>query len=408
MDRFTLLVFIFVYLAMFLGRVPGLQLDRTGAALIGAIALLVGEKLSPQQAWQAVDVPTISLLFGMMVVSAQLRLGGFYAAVTRRLASVEVSPPTLLALLIIVAGSLSAILANDIVCLAMTPVLLEGCVRRGLNPLPYLLGLACAANVGSAATLIGNPQNILIGETLRLSFACYLAQALVPALLGLAVVWLVIRFLFKNRWQATVTLNNIIPSPPLDPWQAAKGLGLTAVLMGVFLFSPWPRDVTALAAAGLLLMSRKMHSRAMLSLVDWQLIVLFIALFVVNQALATGGILTQLSQSCANVGLDLPSPLPLFLATPVLSNIVSNVPAVMLLLPSATHPLAGPILALSSTLAGNLLIVGSIANIIVVTLAADMGYKISWRDHVRVGLPVTVLTLAIAGGWLWLVAAASS
>lgn len=399
MDTLTLLVFAFVYLAMFLGRVPGLSLDRTGAAVLGAIALLAAERLTPQQAWLAVDVPTTTLLFGMMVVSAQLRLGGFYAAVTARLADATLSPPALLAVLIAVAGSLAAVLANDVIALAMTPVLLEGCLRRGLRPLPFLLALAAAANVGSAATLIGNPQNILIGQSLRLDFTRYMLDAAVPAALGLAAVWAVIAFQFRGRWHQPPQHAHA-DHPPFNPWQTAKGLSLTAALMVLFLATDWPRDVLALAAAGILLLSRRMHSRQMLSLVDWQLILLFIGLFVVNHVLAATGTLDALMHPLRDAGIDLSRPATLFVGSAVLSNIVSNVPAVMLLLPSAVHPLAGPVLALSSTLAGNLLIVGSIANIIVVGIAAGMGCPITWREHARVGLPVTLATLAIAAAWL--------
>src|SRR5262245_44824088 len=146
---------------MLLGEIPGLALDRTGVALLGAIALIATGDTTVSQAWQAVNVPTIALLLGLMVVSAQLRLGGFYSVVTQRLTSVPLQPPRLLAALIIVVGVLSALLANDIVCLAMAPLLLTACSRRGLDPVPFLLALACAANVGSAATLIGNPQNML-------------------------------------------------------------------------------------------------------------------------------------------------------------------------------------------------------------------------------------------------------
>ena len=166
-DTIVLAVFGLVYLGMLLGEIPGLALDRTGVALLGALALVATERVTPAQAWAAVDVPTLALLFGLMVVSAQLRLGGFYTWVTRGSSTAEVSPAALLAALVAVAGALSAVLANDIVCLAMAPLLVEGCLRRRLDPVPFLLALACAANVGSAATLIGNPQNMLIGQTLQ-------------------------------------------------------------------------------------------------------------------------------------------------------------------------------------------------------------------------------------------------
>jgi len=400
-DRTVLLVFIFVYLGMVLGRIPGLALDRTGVALLGALGLLATGKVTLPEAWLSVDVPTIALLFGLMVVSAQFRLGGFYTRLTRRLAAAEVAPETLLALLVAVVGGLSALLANDIVCLAMAPVLAEGCARRGLDPKPFLLALALAANVGSAATLIGNPQNMLIGQALQLSFAGYLLDAGVPALLGLGVVWWVVARLGRGAWHRPTPVPEV-PAPAFSVWQTGKGLTVLVLLTAAFLFAPWPREILALAAAALLLTSRRTSSRTVLGLVDWHLLVLFIGLFVVNHALAATGMLASALQQLAAAGLDVTRPAALFGVTVVLSNLVSNVPAAMLLLPAATHPLAGPILALASTLAGNLFIVGSIANIIVIDQAERLGISISWREHARVGIPVTLLTLAIAAGWLWL------
>lgn len=401
MDTTVLAIFIFVYIGMIFGRYPGLALDRTGIALLGAIALLALGRVRPQEAWDSVDVSTMALLLGLMVVSAQFRLGGFYTAVTRKLADANVSPSVLLALLVLVSGVLSAVLANDIVCLAMAPVLVEGCVRRKLNPVPFLLALACAANVGSAATLIGNPQNMLIGQALDLSFLGYLADAAFPSALGLVVVWAVVRYLYRGQWETNLTIP-AVKAPTLNLWQSSKGVVAIALLMVIFLFTDWPREVVALAAAGVLLTSRRMASRDILELVDWHLLVLFGGLFVVNHVLETSGILAQLMDTLRVAHVHVEHPGWLFGVTVVLSNLVSNVPATMLLLPSATHPTAGAVLALASTLAGNLFIVGSIANIIVVDQAQRLGVRIGWREHARTGLPVTLLTLAIAGGWLWL------
>jgi Na+/H+ antiporter NhaD/arsenite permease-like protein len=283
----------------------------------------------------------------------------------------------------------------------MAPVLAEGCARRGLDPKPFLLALALAANVGSAATLIGNPQNMLIGQALQLSFAGYLLDAGIPALLGLGVVWWVVARLSHGAWYRPTPVPEV-PAPAFSGWQTGKGLTVLALLTAAFLFAPWPREILALAAAALLLTSRRTSSRTVLGLVDWHLLVLFIGLFVVNHALAASGMLESALRGLAAAGLDVTGPAALFGATVVLSNLVSNVPATMLLLPAANHPLAGPILALASTLAGNLFIVGSIANIIVVDQAERLGIAISWREHARVGVPVTVLTLAIAAGWLWI------
>jgi Na+/H+ antiporter NhaD/arsenite permease-like protein len=399
LDRVVLAVFALVYAGMILGGLPGLKLDRTGVALLGAIALLASGRLAPAEAVQALDVPTLGLLFGLMVLSAQLRLGGFYGFVTRRVATARLEPPALLLLLVLVAGVLSALLANDIVCLAMAPVLAEACLRRGLDPLPFLLGLACASNVGSAATLIGNPQNMLVGQVLGLPFGGYLARALVPSVLGLLVTWAVIARLYRGRWERPGTAV-AVDAPPLDRWQAGKGLAILAALVLAFLVAPWPREIVALGAAGLVLLSRRLASRRMLGLVDWHLILLFVGLFVVHGALARSGMAARGLAALERAGVELERPAWLFATTVVLSNLVSNVPAVMLLLPAARHPDAGVILALASTFAGNLLLVGSIANLIVAEQAAHLGIRIRWRDHARVGIPVTLVTLALAALWL--------
>ncbi|MGE4578154.1 MAG: SLC13 family permease [Desulfuromonadales bacterium] len=400
MNWTILLVFLFVYLGMILGRLPGFALDRTGIALLGALLLLVTDQLTLTEAWLAVDVPTIALLFGLMIVSAQFRLGGFYSRLTLGLAAADRSPERLLALMIAASGLLSALLANDIVCLAMAPMLVEGCLRRQLNPRPFLLALACAANVGSAATLIGNPQNMLIGQSLELSFAGYLLDGGLPALLGLGLTWWIIARVYRGRWHCELPPLKV-EAPVYDPWQTRKGFLVLILLVAAFLVAPWPRELLALAAAGFLLSSRHLASRRILALVDWQLLVLFIGLFIVNQALADAGLLAQGMQALAATGVDLHQPGWLFTVTVLLANLVSNVPATLLLLPAATHPLAGPVLALASTLAGNLLIVGSIANIIVVDQAARLGITIDWREHARIGIPVTLTTLTVTALWLW-------
>ncbi|MGE4543068.1 MAG: SLC13 family permease [Pedobacter sp.] len=403
MDLFAILIFILVYLGMFLGRLPGLALDRTGIALLGALLMVIGQRLDLAAAWSAIDLPTIALLFGLMIVSAQLRLGGFYSQLTRRTITAKLTPGTLLALLIVISALLSALLVNDIVCLAMAPILVEGCARRHLTPIPFLLGLACAANIGSAATLVGNPQNILIGQTLQLSFLGYLGLAAVPVLIGLGITWLVITRAYRQRWNLAVTAD-ISTARAWDSWQSIKGLVLLAMVTGAFLFTDWPRELIALAAAALLLTSRRTASRLLLNLVDWQLLLLFMGLFVVHQALAASDLPARSLNTLAAYGIDITRPGWLFGLAAVLSNLVSNVPAVMLLLPAAKHPAAGALLALASTLAGNLLVIGSIANIIVVDQAARLGVPLGWREHARIGVPVTLLSLAVTAGWLWLVA----
>ncbi len=371
--------------------------------------------VSLEAAGRSIHAPTLILLFAFMVLSAQLRLGGFYTFVTRRIAALPVTPPLLLGALIGVTGALSALFSNDIICLAMAPVLVDACLARRLDPVPYLLALACAANIGSALTLIGNPQNMLIGESLHLSFGGYLREAALPVLLGLAVTWGLLVIQFRGRWACPAELQATHPEPErraegpadFDRWQTTKGLTVATVLVVVFLTAPWPRELAALAGAGLLLLSRQLHSRRIMGLVDWELLVLFVGLFIVNHAFQQTGLPAEAVRRLAEAGLHLEQPGPLFVLTFLLGNVVSNVPAVMLLLPLATHPMAGTLLALVSTLAGNLLIVGSIANIIVVDAAERRGLRIDWRRHARVGVPVTLATLAISGAYLWLRLSAS-
>jgi Na+/H+ antiporter NhaD/arsenite permease-like protein len=410
MTATVLTVFVIVYAGMILGGLPFLQLDRTGVALLGAIAIVGLGALTPEQAASSIHLPTLLLLFSFMVISAQMRLGGFYTWVTLGIAELPLAPPLLLAAAMGAVAALSAVFSNDVICLGVAPVLADACLKRRLDPVPYLLGLACAANVGSAATLIGNPQNMLIGEVLRLSFAAYLGTALVPVTAGLAITWAIIAWQARGRWAAGVAgaaepeRREAAAAGRLDGWQTAKGLAVAGALVVIFLFTSWPREVAALIGAGILMMSRRLHSNKMLGLVDWELLILFIGLFVVNHALARTGVSADAVRALAGAGLPLAEPGPLFGATFVLSNVVSNVPAVMLLLPAATEPFSGPMLALVSTLAGNLLIVGSIANIIVVDAARRRGVAIDWRRHARTGVPVTLATLAITAFWFALIA----
>lgn len=406
MTTAVLLVFFLVYAGMILGRWPLFQLDRTGIALLGAIGVIAIGAVEPERAWRFVDMPTLVLLFAFMVISAQLRLGGFYSKAAMLLLGQRLSPAVLLAAAIGVSGVLSAIFTNDIICLAMAPVVLRGCSDLKMNPIPFLLALACGANVGSAATLIGNPQNILIGQALGLSFNNYMLFALPPVTVGLLFCWIVIHYQYRHNFYsipAGLQPDNLSELPPFVPWQAAKGLFVTFVLFICFVAGPWPRDILALAGAGVLLLSRKMHSRQMLGLVDWQLLVLFCGLFIVNGVLQETGQPALWVAHLQDYGIDLHNPGWLVPVTLLLSNLVSNVPAVMLLLPVAEPPYGGPILALVSTLSGNMFIVGSIANIIVADSANRSGIRFGWRIHARTGIPVTFGTIIIAVAWLLLV-----
>lgn len=411
LDWGVVAVFAVVYLGMFLGGLPRLKLDRSGVALLGAIAVIAITGQSVEEAARTVDLPTIVLLFAFMVVSAQMRLGGFYGAVTQKVGDMPLSRNGLLAALIVVAGALSAVFSNDIICLAMTPVVARQCLRRKLHPVPFLVGLACAANIGSAATLIGNPQNMLIGSVLHLHFAAYVVQAVPPVVVSLLLLWLWLAYgpgsgiepvqnplTPMGVFQPMATQDD---EPEFDAFQTAKGLLVATALLLIFLFTDWPRDVAALVGAGVLLLSRRLHSAHVMGFVDWPLLLLFIGLFVVNHAFQGTGLSQQAVQWLAGQGVHLAEPGPLLVVSAVLSNLVSNVPAVMLLLPQLGQ--ADPVgltLALVTTFAGNLLLVGSIANLIVADLARQSGITIDWKQHATIGIPVTLGTLAVVWAWL--------
>lgn len=402
MDDLILAVFALTYLGMALGRVPWLRLDRTGMALLGVVALLGTGALDLDQARAAVDMPTLLLLFALMIVSSQFQEAGFYGLVASRVAAAKGSADRLLLLTIVVGGLLSAVLANDIVVFAMTPIVAEGIRRRGLDPRPFLLGLAGGANAGSAMTIIGNPQNILIGQVGGLDFWRFLLACGVPGLLSLGVVFWAVRQVWRPQLTAEPLPLPPMPMPKADAWQTGKAV--TAVLFLLALFATdMPREIGALVIAGFLLLSRRMASRDMIGAVDWHLLVLFACLFVVTDAFSGTAFAARGAEIMAESGL-MPHRLsvmaPLMLAG---SNTIGNVPATMLIL--SVWPLGeeGPLygLALLSTLAGNLLLVGSLANIIVAERAGRAGVRLTFMDFAKAGIPMTLATMALAMVWLW-------
>lgn len=408
----TLLIFLLVYIALAFGHLPGFKVDRTGAAVIGALAMIATEHISAQAAWDAIDYRTVGLLFGLMVVSAAFVVSGFYAWTARRVATLDVRPPVLLAILVGVGGLLSSVLTNDVVVVAMTPLLVAITLSRGLNPIPFLLAFCFAANTGSAGTIIGSPQNMIAAQGLGLSFNGFMKVAAVPALASLPIVWAVVAFVYRHRWtlpnttasEATGTMEPV----RVDHRETAKAGLVTVAVILAFVFSDWPRELIALGAAGLLLINRRIASSDLLKQVDGDLLLLLMGLFVVNAALATTHLPEQLLGDLRAAGLDLNQPLALFLVVSVISNIVGNNPAVMLLVPyldaGGNSDALGAALALGTGFASNLIVFGSLAGIIVVEQAARRGVKISFGEFARAGVPVAIACMAIAAVWILVLA----
>ncbi|MDF2763304.1 MAG: putative transporter [Rhodospirillales bacterium] len=403
MGSLVTLVFALTYVGMALGRVPGLKLDRVGIALIALVVLLASEAVGIGALGAAIDAPTLILLFALMILSAQFGAAGFYEWCAAKITRAQGSPKALLALTVAVSGLLSAVLANDIVVFAMTPLLCLGVRRRGLDPRPFLAGLAGASNSGSAATVIGNPQNILIGQVGGLDFWTFLAACGVPALLALAITYAAVALVWGKELAAPATHDSLPELPPLDRWQLLKASLGTAALILLFA-TPLPRETGALVIAALLLLSRRMHSREVVGAVDWPLLLLFACLFVITHAFAGTGLAQEAIAALASRDL-LPETIAVMAPMVLLaSNSIGNVPFVILLLTIWPAPSEGALygLALLSTLAGNLLITGSLANIITAERAAASGVRFGFMDHARAGVPMTLASLAVAALWLWL------
>ena len=418
------LIFCITYCGIAVGGVPGLTIDRTGIALLGAIAMVVAGVLPLTHAMSSIDAPTLLLLFGLMLVSAQLRLSGFYTRAALALAGLTSRPKKFLLLLMLVSGSLSAVLVNDIVCLAFTPVLTAAVLRARLNPVPYLIGLACASNIGSAATLIGNPQNMLIGQVARLDFGHFLVWCVVPVLVSMAAAYGILLGLYRGKLDLGAapgvplsreqepprTQNDRHGCTPASveetSWQRWKGL-LVAIAVIALFFTRAPRETVALVAGGVLLCSRRMDARRLLGLIDWSLILLFCGLFVVIAGLETTGLPERFLVWMTRHQVSLANPYALTGVGAVLSNLVSNVPAVMLLVRflDGAPAVSWYVLALASTFAGNLITIGSIANLIVIEQARGYGVTLTFREHARAGIPVTLVSLGIT--FLWLLVARS-
>src|SRR5689334_3021651 len=266
--------FLAVYAGMALGRWPGLKIDRTGIALLGAIVLYASGAVDNAAVLEAIDFPTLILLFGLMVLSAQFAACGFYDWCAARIAATRASPMIILALTVAVAGVLSAVLANDVVVFAMTPMLIAGLTRGGLNPRPYLIALASAANAGSAATVIGNPQNILIGQVGKLDFLQFLLVCGPPAVLALIVTFAVVWLVWRGRLAHSDRNNGEPKLPSIDRFGVSKAVLATAVLLVLFT-TRLPHVADMLLVTAVLLVSRRLATREVLGLVDWHLLVLF-------------------------------------------------------------------------------------------------------------------------------------
>jgi Na+/H+ antiporter NhaD/arsenite permease-like protein len=392
-------IFLGTYVVLAFGRIPGLRVDRTGAAIIGASLMVAANVLSLDEAYRAINLDTIVLLFGMMIVVANLRVSGFFGVVAEWTLEHAHRPLTLLAATSITAAVLSAFFVNDTVCLVMAPLVAEILYVLRRNPVPYLLAVAMGSNIGSVATLTGNPQNMLIGSYSGIAYGTF-AKALAPvAVAGVLVVIAVLAILYRPEFRSAKRVDLEPRTAPVDRGLLVKSLAVSLGMV-IFFFAGWPIAKVAIVAGALLLITRRVRPEKIYAQVDWSLLVMFAGLFIVVAGIEKSSLETDMVSWASRAGLD--NGLVLSGFAGVLSNLVSNVPAVLVFKPFIPH-LADPVLgwlrlAMASTLAGNLTILGSVANLIVVERSRGVA-EIGFWEYSRAGIPVGLITMAI-GVWM--------
>ncbi|HHY58765.1 MAG TPA: anion transporter [Chloroflexi bacterium] len=399
----ALLIIVATLIGVAIGRWPWLRMNRATIALTGATALIAIGAIPLEAAYAALDLDTLTLLFAMMIINYNLRRAGFFQIVADRVIHHAHTSRQLLAYVIVASGVLSAIFLNDTIVLVFTPLVLDLCLALNVRPIPYLVALVTAANIGSVATIIGNPQNMLIGVASGISFNSFTLYLAPVALAGLLVIWLVVMLVFRRDFGGRLVKE---PSVRLRTESALlrKSIFATAVMLAGFILG-FPIPLAALVGAAILLISRRLEPEAVFREIDLSLLVFFGGLFIVTGAIESVGLSDQLfrvARPLAEQGVA-----ALSLVAVMLSNLVSNVPAVLLFrpyIPEFPNPTqAWLTLAMSTTLAGNLTLLGSVANLIVAEIAYRRDVNLSFTEYLKAGPLITVLSLSLGIVWLTLV-----
>jgi len=375
-----------------------LPLNRPAAALLGAVLMIATGVMTPERAYRAINYDTLVLLLGMMLISAYLDLAHFFEWAAELVLNFSRTPVHLLLYVTLTSGILSALLVNDTICLMLTP-LVVAVIRRGKLPLlPYLVALATSANIGSVATLVGNPQNMIIGHFSHISFPEFSRSLLPAAAVGLAINFFILRFGFRKILRVTAIDRADYPAPKLESGLFALVCVVLVSIFGGFLAGlnlAW----TAMAGAALVMVLARRDTHGVLKLVDWHLLLFFAALFIVVDGLSDTGLPAAIYSRLQPIfGSSAPAQAwNLTWFSVVGSNVFSNVPFVLVagnwIARFAEPALMWKVLALSTTFGGNLTIVGSVANMIVVESARDH-IQVGFWDYARFGIPITILTTA--------------
>jgi Na+/H+ antiporter NhaD/arsenite permease-like protein len=394
-----LLIFLITYLLIAVQRLPGLRLNRPAASLLGAAAMVVFGVLSLQEAYAAIDLDVIVFLLGLMLIVGYLEAGGFFEWAAQRALRHIRSRSGLLLAVVAGGGALSAFFVNDTVCLVLTPVLLAALLPLGIRPTPYLIALAMGANTGSVISVTGNPQNMLVGIWSGMGFGEFLLRMLPVGLGGLAITYGCLRWLYHRE------LAGPLPAPPEEPVGFDRVLvGKALAMFGVAVVA-WlaggSLPLVAIAVGALMVAIAGKDPGEAIDRVEWSLLLFFASLFVVMRGFEQSGAVEWIDrQALAWIGAGSPGRETAGVSgvMVLLSNLISNVPAVMLwrtTVPQLPNPeLVWHVVAMSATFAGNLLLIGSVANLIVAERAEARGIRIGFLEYARAGVPVTLITLA--------------
>lgn len=397
----TIIIIVITIFGIAIGSLPKLKMNRATISLVGATMLIVIGAISIEDAYKAIDVNTIILIFSMMILNINLRLSGFFKIITSKIISFANTPKQLLVLIIFSSGLLSALFLNDTILIMFTPLILDITAALKRNPIPYLIALATSANVGSVATIIGNPQNMIIGSISNIPFTEFALKLTPVALIGFLIIWLVMNLIYKKEFK-----NEQLITPVEDNFKVFRPLLIKSTVVLILMLAAfnlgYPIAITALAGASILLITRRIKPERVFTEIDWSLLVFFSCLFIITHTINIYfySAITRLENYSftGNLISDFS------IVSAILSNLISNVPAVLIL--SATvfkiqnNQTIWLALAMSSTFAGNLTLIGSVANLIVAESSKRRGIRLEFGEYLKAGVPITIITLIIGIFWL--------
>jgi len=416
MNNTALIIFIITYTGIIFTRLPRMNIDRPSAAFFGAVAMIVFGVLSFDEAIQAIDFNTITLLLGMMIIISTLELDGFFGWIATRTLAIADTPFKLLMVLTIITGIASAFLVNDAVVLLFTPVIIGICRALKVNPIPFLIAEILSSNIGSAMTITGNPQNMLIGINSGIAYGSFLLYLLPVSFLGLIVVVLAVKWFYPTVINASFPVQALAAGSAEsqvaggDTWDYRSmrfSVPIFLLVIALFFLSRplgLSIPVIALLGASLILLLGRVKPSKVIRQVDWVLLLFFASLFIVVRGVEKAGLMDQVLTHI-NLTENLAGLAGVHLASLFMSQVVSNVPFTVVMLPlmkAADSEILWLALASASTLAGNATIIGAMANLIVIETAETKGVKIKFMEFFRIGIVVTLVSMLLSFGIIYL------